>query len=69
MGAKKEVEAMGLEIMRERFRLAAKSSVVNWEPHEIAEMALTLEKLAEVRDAVMAWRDAHALKLAHEVKP
>lgn len=60
---------MGLTVMRERFRLAAKSSVVNWEPHEIADMALTLEKLAEIRDAVIAWRDAHALTIAHEVKP
>lgn len=48
MGEKKPAEPMGLAVMRERFRMASKSSVVNWEPHEVESMALTLEALAEV---------------------
>lgn len=72
MGAKKEAEAMGLAVMRERFRLAAKSSVVNWEPHEIADMALTLEALAEswlVTLRLDSTGKERALEAARKVKP
>lgn len=39
---------MALAVMRERFSLAARSSIVAWEPNEVADMALTLEALAGI---------------------
>lgn len=53
MGEKKPAEPMGLAVMRERFRLASKSSVVNWEPSDVESMALTIEALAEVYEHVV----------------
>lgn len=57
MAEKKPAEPMGLAVMRERFRYAATSQCVNWEPSDVADMALTLEALAEVFEFVKDDRD------------
>jgi len=68
MGEKKPAEPMGLAVMRERFKYAATSQCVNWEPSDVADMALTLEALAEVFEAATADHRVPSYGTAREVR-
>ena len=69
MGAKKEVEPMGLAELRERFKYASTSQVVGWEPSDVASMRLTLEALVEVYEATIVSLADIAVDRARKVKP